>query len=176
MATQPTQGFLARVSGKTKQLFGLAVSAGAADAGKIVATGSDGRLDTSLMPTGIGANTIICLASEAIGAGKFVNFHGNAGAMNVRLADNSNARQADGYLKDAVAIAGQATVYPLDTTNTALTGLAPGARYWLGTAGGVIAVPLDSADTANNGKICQELGVAKSATELVTDDLGVVVL
>lgn len=41
MATQPTQGFLARVSGKTKQLFGLAVSAGAADAGKLVATGSD---------------------------------------------------------------------------------------------------------------------------------------
>ena len=176
MATQPTQGFLARVAGKTKQIFGLAISTGAADAGKLIATDSSGKLDMSLMPTGIGANTIICLASEAIGAGKFVNFHGNAGAMNVRLADNSNARQADGYLKDAVAIAGQATVYPLDTTNTALTGLAPGARYWLGTAGGVIAVPLDSADTANNGKICQELGVAKSATELVTDDLGVVVL
>jgi hypothetical protein len=59
MATQPTQGFLARVSGKTKQLFGLAVSAGAADAGKLVATGSDGKLDMSLMPVGIGANTII---------------------------------------------------------------------------------------------------------------------
>ena len=56
MAIQPTQGFLARVSGKTRQLFGLAVSAGAADAGKLVATGSDGRLDTSLMPVGIGAN------------------------------------------------------------------------------------------------------------------------
>nr|WP_279088476.1 hypothetical protein [Comamonas thiooxydans] len=176
MATQPTQGFLARVSGKTKQLFGLAVSAGAADAGKIVATGSDGRLDTSLMPVGIGANTIIVPASEAIGAGKFVNFYSNAGAMNVRLADNSNGRQADGYVKDAVANAAAATVYPLDTTNTALTGLTPGVRYWLGTAGGVIATALDSMDTANTGKICQELGVAKSATELVTDDLGYITL
>lgn len=176
MATQATQGFLARVSGKTKQLFGLAVSAGAADAGKIVATGSDGRLDTSLMPVGIGANTIIAPASEAIGAGKFVNFYTNAGAMNVRLADNSNGRQADGYVKDAVANAAAATVYPLDTTNTALAGLTPGGRYWLGTAGGVLATALDPTDTANSGKICQELGVAKSATELVTDDLGCVVL
>ncbi|MDH1336849.1 hypothetical protein N5D77_22605 [Comamonas thiooxydans] len=176
MATQATQGFLARVSGKTKQLFGLAVSAGAADGGKLVATDSAGKLDMSLMPVGIGANTIIALASEAIGAGKFVNFYSNAGAMNVRLADNSNGRQADGYVKDAVANAASATVYPLDTTNTALAGLTPGGRYWLGTAGGVIAAALDATDVDNAGKVCQELGVAKSATELVTDDLGFVVL
>lgn len=176
MATQTTQGFLARVAGKTKQIFGLSVSAGAADAGKLVATDSSGKLDVSLMPIGIGANTTICPASEAIGAGKFVNFHSNAGAMNVRLADNSNGRQADGYVKDAVANAAQATVYQLDTTNTALTGLTPGSRYWLGTAGGVIPTALDPTDTANAGKLCQELGVAKSATELVTDDLGSVVL
>lgn len=31
------QGFLARVTGRTKQLFGLQVSTGAADAGKIPA-------------------------------------------------------------------------------------------------------------------------------------------
>lgn len=176
MATQATQGFLARVAGKTKQVFGLAQSTGVADAGKLVSTDSSGKLDMSLMPVGIGANTIIAAASEAIGAGKFVNFYSNAGALGVRLADNSNGRQADGYVKDAVANAAQATVYPLDTTNTALTGLAPGSRYWLGTAGGVIVAALDPADTANTGKLCQELGVAKSATELVTDDLGYVVL
>ena len=176
MATQVTQGFLARVTGKTKQLFGLAISTGAADAGKLVATDATGKLDMSLMPVGIGANTIIATASEALGAGKFVNFYSNAGSMGVRLADNSNARQADGYVKDAVLNAGQATVYPLDTTNTAMTGLTPGARYWLGTAGGVIAAALDATDAANAGKICQEMGVAKSATELVTDDLGFVVL
>jgi hypothetical protein len=176
MATQPTQGFLARVAGKTKQIFGLATSAGAADAGKVVATGPDGRLDLSLMPVGIGANSITCPASEAIAAGKFVNFHANVGVLNVRLADNSNARQADGYVKDAVASAGVATVYPLDSTNSGLTGLAPGTHYWLGTAGGVITAALDPADNANAGKICQELGTAKSATELVTEDLGHVVL
>lgn len=176
MATQPTQGFLARVAGKTKQLFGLATSAGAADAGKIVATGPDGRLDLSLMPVGIGSNSTSCPASEALGAGKFVNFHANAGALNVRLADNSNGRQADGFVKDAVASNGTAVVSPLDSTNSGLTGLSPGARYWLGTAGGVITAALDPADVANAGKVCQELGTAKSATELVTDDLGHVVL
>ncbi|MDR3066365.1 MAG: hypothetical protein LBV05_12800 [Comamonas sp.] len=176
MATQPTQGFLARVAGKTKQLFGVAASAGAADAGKIAALGPDGRFDQSLMPAGIGASTIVAPASEAIGAGKFVNFHANGGAMSVRLADNSNGRQADGYVKDAVASAANATVYPLDSTNAALTGLTPGGRYWLGTAGGVINTPLDAADAANAGRICQELGTAKSATELVTDDLGYVTL
>lgn len=176
MATQATQGFLARVAGKTKQLFGVATSAGAADAGKIPALGTDGRFDMSLMPVGIGANTIIATASEAIGAGKFVNFYSNAGSMGVRLADNSNGRQADGYVKDAAANAAPATVYPLDTTNTALTGLTPGGRYWLGTAGGVIAAALDPTDTANASKLCQELGVAKSATELVTDDLGYITL
>ena len=176
MATQATQGFLARVAGKTKQLFGLAVSAGAADAGKLVATDSAGKLDLSLMPAGLGTNTTTALASEALGAGKFVNFYNNAGVLNVRLADNSNARQAYGYVKEAVLNAAVAMVYPLDTTNSALTGLTPGGRYWLGTAGGVIAAALDATETANAGKICQELGVAKSATELVTDDLGHVVL
>ncbi|OPH11517.1 hypothetical protein, partial [Azospirillum brasilense] len=68
MATQPTQGYLSRIAGKTRQLFGLAVSAGAADAGKLVATGPDGRIDTTLLPSGIGANTTIAPASEAIGA------------------------------------------------------------------------------------------------------------
>ncbi|AVS68121.1 hypothetical protein C8245_22860 [Paracidovorax avenae] len=176
MAAQPTQGFLSRVAGKTRQFFGLVVSAGAADAGKLVATGSDGRLDPTVLPVGIGANTTIAPASEAIGAGKFVNFHTNAGALNMRLADNSNGRQANGYVKDAVASGASGTAYPLDTTNAALTGLTPGATYWLGTAGGVIAAPLDGTDTANASKVCQELGTAKSATELVTDDLGYVIL
>ena len=176
MATQPTQGFLARISGKTRTLFGLAVSGGAPDAGKLIATGPDGRLDMSLLPIGIGANTTIATASEAIGAGKFVNYHGVGGLINVRLADNSNGRQADGFVKEAVAVSASATVHPLDSTNPSMTGLSPGSRYWLGTAGGVLQVPLDGTDVANAGKICQELGVAKSATEIVTDDLGHVVL
>ena len=67
-------------------------------------------------------------------------------------------------------------MYPLDGTNAQLTGLTIGTRYWLGTAGAVTDTPLDETDTGNANKISQYLGVAKSATELVTDDDGYVVL
>lgn len=170
------QGFLASVSGATKQLFALVTSAGVADAGKIVATGADGRLDESLMPLGIAAETNQAPATEALGAGSFVNYHDNAGVFSVRLADNSNGRYADGFVIEAFASAATATVYPLDGTNAELSALTPGARYWLGTAGAVTATPLDATDVTNVNKVSQYLGVAKSATELVTDDRGFVIL
>lgn len=171
-----TQKFIARLAGVWTQITALVTSAGSADAGKIVATGSDGKLDPSLMPTGIGAQTTIAPASEALGAGKFVNFHADGSTLKVRLADNSNGRQADGYVKEAVSSSASATVYPLDSTNSALTGLTVGSRYYLGTAGGVIDTPLDGTNSANASKVCQYLGVAKSATELVTDDQGYAIL
>lgn len=170
------KAFLARVAGRTRQILATVVSAGVANAGDIVGLGPDGRLDESVLPVGIGANTTQATASEAIGAGKFVNYHESGGALAVRLADNSNGRHADGFVLEAVSSAGTATVYPLDGTNAQLTGLTVGGRYWLGTAGGVTAAPLDETDAANANKISQYLGVAKSATELVTDDDGYVVL
>ncbi|MDV5861985.1 hypothetical protein QM298_13970 [Pseudomonas mendocina] len=170
------QGFLARVAGRTRQIFATVVSAGVGNAGNIVALDATGRLDESVLPVGIGADTTQAVASEALGAGKFVNYHDNGGVFSVRLADNSNGRHADGFVLEAVAEAATATVYPLDGTNAELTGLTIGARYWLGTAGGVTAAPLDETDAGNANKISQYLGVAKSATELVTDDDGYVVL
>lgn len=170
------QKFLARVAGETKQVEAKASSAGAADAGKIAALGSDGRLDASMMPAGIGADTQLLPAGEALSAGSFVNIWSDAGTARVRLADNSNGRPADGYVLAAVSAAADATVYPLDGTNSALSSLTPGVKYWLGTAGGVIAAPLDEADAGNANKISQYLGKAKSATELITTDDGYVVL
>lgn len=170
------QAFLARVAGRTRQIFATVISAGVADAGKILALGADGRLDGSVLPAGIGADTTQATASEAVGAGKFVQFHSNAGVFSVRLADNSNGRHADGFVLEEFTMGSTATVYPLDGTNAQLAGLTAATRYWLGTAGGVIATPLDETDGANASKISQYLGVAKSATELVTDDDGYVVL
>jgi hypothetical protein len=46
--------YLDLVNGIRRRLTAIATSAGAADANKIVATSSDGRLDASLMPVGIG--------------------------------------------------------------------------------------------------------------------------
>ena len=160
------QGFLARVNGLTKILFGQQTSSGAADANKLVALGPDGKLDTTLLPAGVGANTTVAPATENLVGGNFVNLWDNGGVLSVRLADNSNARPAHGYVKAAVAIAADATVYRLNTVNANLSGLTAGGDYWLGTVGGVINAPLDPAASA--GKVCQYLGKADSATELVT--------
>ncbi|NMG64372.1 hypothetical protein GPA19_05355 [Azoarcus indigens] len=170
------QRFLARLGGETKQVEAKAASVGAADAGKIPALGDDGRLDGSMMPAGIGADTQILPASEALAAGTFVNIWADAGVAKVRLADNSNGRPADGYVLEAVSSAADATVYPLDGTNSALTGLAPGSKYYLGTAGAVTATALDETNSSNANKISQYLGKAKSVSELITTDDGYVVL
>lgn len=170
------QRFLARVSGKLRQIAAIVTSAGAADAGKIPALTAAGTLDMSMMPNGIGANTQIIPASEALSAGNLVNIWSDTGAVKVRLADNSNGRPADGYVLAPAALAANATVYPLDGANSGLTGLTPGNEYWLGTAGGVVDIPLDETDVLNANKISQYLGKAKSATELITTDDGYVIL
>jgi hypothetical protein len=170
------QGFIAVVSGKLKVLFGIASSAGAGDAGKYIVTDAGGKLDPSFLPSGIGANQVVATASEALTAGDFVNLYLNAGALNVRKADNSNSREAWGYVEAAVSSSASATVKRLGTTNASRTGLTIGSEYWLGTAGGVISTPLDANDTGNAGKMVQYLGIAKSATELVTAEFQPVLL
>jgi len=166
---------LRRVSGRTEQYTPVQQSAGSADAGKIPALNAEGKLDPSMYDAGAGEQTLPVPASEALGAGKFVNLWNDAGTLKARLADNSNNRPADGFVKEAVSLAATATVYPLDAVNPSLTGLTVGADYYLGTAGGVITPALD-ATSAAAGSIDQKLGKAKSANELVTDDYDYVVL
>ncbi len=166
---------LRRVNGQNQQYTPIVASAGAADAGKIPALGPDGKLDPTLYNAGAGPASRSIVASEAIAAGKLVNFYLNAGALNMRLADNSNGRPAHGYVLAAVASAATGAAYDLDGVDTQLTGLTIGATYYLGTAGGVITPALDST-TATAGSIDQKIGVALSATELDTDDYDYVVL
>ena len=160
------QGFIAVVSGKLKQVFAIVTSAGAGDSGKIPALDASGKLDASFLPTGVGSNTVVATASEALAAGDFVNLYNNTGALGARKADNSNNREAWGYVTAAVSSSGSATVYRLNTVNASRTGLTAGSEYWLGTAGGVINTPLDPVTDA--GKTSQYLGIAKSTTELAT--------
>lgn len=170
------QKFLVRQGGKTLQAEAADVSAGVADAGRIPALDSSGRLSPTMMPPGIGAETQLITATENLAAGSFVNIYSDSGDLAVRLADNSNGRPADGYIQTAVLMAQDALVYPLDGVNANLSGLTPGAEYWLGTAGAVTDTPLDENDVANANKISQYLGKAKSATELITTDDSYVVL
>lgn len=159
-----TQGFFALVAGKLQQVIALVTSAGAADAGKIVALDDTGRLDSSVMPAGIGANTKSLPAYEALAAGNFVNEFLDSGVLKVRKADATTAgKEADGYVLAAVTAGNSAAVYPLSGSNTQCTGLTVGSTYYLNTtAGGVTATAPTGA-----GNFVQKLGKAVSTTELI---------
>lgn len=171
------QRFLARVGGFTEQVFALVTSTGVADAGKIVATDATGKLDASLMPAGIGGGAvpIVGISDGVITAGSFVSFYASGGVLSVKLASNTD-KPADGYVTEDYVADDPAEVYPLDDTNSHLTGLSVGSTYWLGEGGAVIDVPLDESLIGNVGKYSQQLGIAISATELRTSDYSFVKL
>lgn len=165
--------FLTLIGGLPEHIKALVTSSGAGDGGKIVATEeSTGRLSPTVMPAGFGSKVIAATAFEGVSAGKFVNFFNDGGTFSGRLADNSNGRPANGFVLESYTAAQVMDVYPLDEINTELSALTPDSIYFLGTAGDIITPALDSTDDANNGKINQLLGKAKSATELITDDYG----
>jgi hypothetical protein len=161
MAHKPIQ----LVNGKLTQIEATVISTGATDAGEVVALDSSGKLDVSVLPTGVGPNVKVLVASEAIGAGKYINIWNDGGVPTIRLADNSNGREAHGFVKDSVASAANGTVY-FEGTNDDLSALTPGARQYLGTAGGVTATPPTFLGGAT---IHQLVGSAISATEIDTD-------
>lgn len=134
-------------------------STGAADAGEIVALNSSGLIDPSMLPT---TGTKSIEVGEAVSAGDFVEIYDDGGTTKIRPADNSNGREANGYVLDAGTVAANVNVY-FDGANSALSGLVAGTRYYLSTAGDVTATPLDPATETG---IHQFLGVASSATEL----------
>lgn len=90
------------VNGKITQVEGTVVSTGVSEAGDLVALDAAGKIDVSVLPTGVGPNIKMILASENLAAGKYINIYNNLGTENVRLADNSNGREAHGFVLDAV--------------------------------------------------------------------------
>jgi len=160
------KSFMRLVSGKLKAIQAVVTSTGATNDGDIPALDSTGKLDITLMPVGVGADVETCEAGEALSAGNYVNFYDDLGVKKVRLADNTNGRDAHGFVKAAVTIGSPAIVY-FEGSNNDFTGLTVGARQYLGVAGGIIDIPLVPVTDA--GKIHQFLGVAVNSTSINTD-------
>lgn len=141
-------------------------SAGAGDAGKIPALDGTGRLDSSFMPAGTGADVQTVAASENLAAGDFVNIWDSTGAK-VRKADASGGlgKKAHGFVLAGVTSGNNATVY-FEGVNTQVVGLTVGATYWLSgtTPGGVTTTP-----PTTSGYIAQVVGNAITATTLNTE-------
>lgn len=160
--------FLALVNGVMTEIKGVVNSTGTANEGDLVALDAQGKLDASLMPAGVGQNTVTAKASEALAAGDIVNIYDNAGVVSVRKADATGsptvaAKEAHGFVKEAVASGADATIYTTGNNITGLTGLTVGKSVYLQTTAGASG----SVVVAGANNIHQVLGKANSATGFI---------
>lgn len=147
-------------------------SAGAANAGDIPALDSAGRLDTSMMPVGIGADTASIVASENLAAGDFVNIYNDTGTAKVRKADASTSgKYAHGFVLSAVTAPAEAVVY-FEGPNVAVSGATPGEVFLSATTAGGFT----STAPTGTGQVVQKIGVATSATSINFEWLQPIVL
>jgi hypothetical protein len=146
-------------AGTLTEQASVQTSAGAGNAGNIPALDSTGRIDSSMMPVGLGADTAAITASEALAAGDFVNVWNSTGAK-VRKADASTAgKEAHGFVLSAVSSSGTATVY-FEGSNTQVTGATAGVQYLSATTPGGFT----STAPGGSGQTVQRLGFATSTT------------
>lgn len=168
----PASKFLALVGGRIREVIATVTSGGVVDDGKIVALGSDGRLDSSVLPVGVGIETKSIQASENLGAGNLVNiWNSGGGEFRVRKADATAAgKEAQGFVLSSVTSGQTAQVY-LEGTVTGLSGLTPG-RYYLSTTPGEIT----QTPPSNSNNVVQYVGNAVSSSELTFEATDGVIL
>lgn len=152
--------------GKDAMVEATVASTGVGEAGDIVALDPTGKLDPSVLPVGVGPDVKVLEAFENLSAGDYINIFDDGGTEKARLADNSNGREAHGWVNEAFTATNNATVF-FEGANANFAGLTAGSRIYLGTAGGILTTPLDPA--VDIGSIHQLLGVAIDAASVNTD-------
>jgi hypothetical protein len=155
--------FLRLVAGTFSEVVGIVTSLGAANDGDIPALDSTGRLDASVMPVGLGAETVVIAATENLAAGDWINIYDSTGAK-CRKADAATNKPAVGFVLNNVTSGANATIY-LEGTNTAATGKTPGARQYLSaTTPGLT----QETQATGAGVISQCVGWATGATTVTS--------
>lgn len=147
-------------AGGLREVQGV-TTGGAPNAEKIPALDASGRLDITMMPTGLGADTVVLPAVGALAAGDFVNIYNNGGVPSCRKADASSPTTiAHGFVLSAVATGANATVY-FEGNNGAVTGQTAGKVFLSATAGLATSVAPTAA-----GEVVQCIGIAVSTTQI----------
>jgi len=155
--------YLYNDAGQLTEREGLVTSAGAGDAGKIPALDAAGLLDTSVLPVGLGADTVSAVASESLSAGDLVNVWNDSGTVKVRKADaTSVGKEANGYVLSSFSSSATASVY-LEQKVTGLSGLTAGSIYYLATTAGGVTTTAPS----SSGNVVQRIGRAASSSVLI---------
>lgn len=155
--------YLDVVNGVPTQKTALGTSVGVASAGEIPRLDAAGKLDGTMMPTGIGAEVKSLVTAEDVSAGDLVQVFDDAGTAKVRKADATAANKfvTCGFVLQGYVAPAPAAVY-FEGIITGLAGLTAGTTVYLGTtAGSVNATPPTGA-----GDMVQRVGVAVSDTEV----------
>jgi hypothetical protein len=126
-----------------------------------------------MMPVGVAPEVDVIPASENLAAGDIVNIWTNSGVANARKADaTTTGKEAIGFVLAAVTAPANATVYRTSQSNTQLSGLTPGAKYFLSTTAGGITTTAPS----GSGNVVQGVGTAINETTLSFNPGNVLVL
>lgn len=135
-------------------------SAGAGDAGKIIATDDEGKIDPSFLPE---SEFLIREASEDLDQWDFVNIWDDTGTAKARKADASSfGTRAMGFIRNNFLDTENAEVFG-EGIMPGFVGLTIGAPVFLSatTPGAVTQTP-----PTGTGEIWQKVGEAVSATEV----------
>jgi len=155
------QKFLAMVNGIRQELAaGKSSSTGATDADVVICANSQGKLDESFLPVGIGADVGNIVASENLTAGDVVNVWDDAGTFKVRKAVATGvATSAMGFVKGSFSSGQTASVY-FEGSNANVTGLSAGRLFLSASTPGAVT---NTAPTGA-GNIVQEVGFSTTTT------------
>lgn len=109
-------------------------------------------------------SSVSVLTSEIVAAGALGNLWNNSGVINVRNANATDTtKPANCFIQAATASGVLAQVYMPGQIITGLSGLTPGATYWLDvTAGNLVTSP-----PASTGNGVQQVGVALTVNSLM---------
>jgi hypothetical protein len=161
MGTPSSKKFLKNVAGTLTEETAVTTSAGAGDADKIPALDSSGRLDQTMMPTGITPDTASVISSENLADGDLVNIWNDAGTPKVRKADATTAgKRAHGFVL-ASSVAPAAAIVYFEGTNAHVSGLTAGDLFLSTTAGQSTAIAPSTA-----GNTVQRVGLATAAASM----------
>lgn len=150
-------------AGRIKEKAAINTSSGATDAGKIVELDTAGKIDSTMMPTGIGADSADLITSEDLAGGDFINIYDDGGVPTVRKADAATeGKEAVAFVKSS-SLSGENNTVFFEGTSSGHTGLTIGSRQYLDatTAGGSTETP-----PSTSANVVQYLGLAISATEI----------
>ena len=151
--------YLSLVGGAQVEVEANNTSAGAGDAGKIIALDAAGKIDPSMLPANVNEPFQILVAFIALSPGSMVNIRSDG---KVQLANATSSLTAVGFVLAASSVNSNATVF-FEGLVTGLSGLTPGAKYYLdSTAGQITDVPVTA-----SGRLHQVVGRAVSSTTLL---------